>query len=102
MKKINAVLFFMTLMFGVFTLKAETSQGDSLKQDSPSITKVDSTSAVVKKSQFVEMADRLRADGKIWVVVAIILVVLAGFLTYVVMLDRKIGKLEKALKDRQS
>lgn len=102
MKKIKAVLLVTTLMFGVFILKAETSQGDSTKQKSPSITKVDSTSSVVKKSEFVEMADRLRADGKIYVVVAIILVILAGFLTYLVILDKKIGKLEKSLKDRQS
>lgn len=102
MKKIKTVLLVTTLMFGVFVLKAETSQGDSTKQESPSITKVDSTSSVIKKSEFVEMADRLRADGKIYVVVAIILVILAGFLTYLVILDKKIGKLEKALKDRQS
>ena len=102
MKKIKTVLLVTTLMFGVFILKAETSQGDSTKQESPSITKVDSTSSVIQKSEFVEMADRLRADGKIYVVVAIILVILAGFLTYLVILDKKIGKLEKALKDRQS
>ncbi|RAV99924.1 hypothetical protein DQQ10_16970 [Pseudochryseolinea flava] len=73
---------------------------DSLTLRSPSITKVDSATSVVKKSEFIEMADRLRADGKIYVVVAIILTILGGVLTYLILLDRKIGKLEKALKNR--
>lgn len=46
----------------------------------------------------VDMADRLRADGKIWVVVLVIAVVFAGIITYLVRLDRQIGKLEKEVK----
>ncbi|GAA4454953.1 hypothetical protein GCM10023189_22160 [Nibrella saemangeumensis] len=49
-------------------------------------------------SDQVEMADRLRADGKIWVVVLVIAVVFAGIVTYLVRLDRQIGKLEKDVK----
>lgn len=45
-------------------------------------------------AQDVEMADILRQDGKIWVVVAVITVVFAGIIGYLVSLDRKIGKLE--------
>ncbi|UTA69166.1 MULTISPECIES: CcmD family protein [Emticicia] len=47
--------------------------------------------------QEVEMADKMRADGKIWVVVAVIGLVLAGIITYLVLLDRKISKIEKGL-----
>ena len=43
----------------------------------------------------VEMADRLRADGKIWVVVAVIAAVFAGIVLYLVRLDRQVSKLEK-------
>lgn len=43
----------------------------------------------------VEMADAMRADGKIYVVVAVILTILAGLILYVITIDRKIGKLEK-------
>jgi hypothetical protein len=43
----------------------------------------------------VEMADRLRADGKIWVVVAVIAAVFAGIIIYLVRLDMRLGKLEK-------
>lgn len=43
----------------------------------------------------VEMADRFRADGKIYVVVAVVLIVLVGLLVYLISLDRKVSKLEK-------
>ncbi|QIX63509.1 CcmD family protein [Hymenobacter lutimineralis] len=42
-----------------------------------------------------EMADTLRQDGKIYVVVAVIAVVLAGLLVYLISLDRKLTRLEK-------
>lgn len=46
----------------------------------------------------VEMADTMRANGKIYVVVGIILIVLIGFILYLFALDRKIGRLEKMVK----
>ena len=46
----------------------------------------------------VEMADTLRANGKIYVVVVIIAVVIAGLIVYLINLDRKIGRLEKEIK----
>ncbi|OUJ69340.1 CcmD family protein [Hymenobacter crusticola] len=46
-----------------------------------------------------EMADTLRQNGKIYVVVAVIAVVLTGLLVYLISLDRKIGRLERELKD---
>jgi hypothetical protein len=49
-------------------------------------------------TQQVEMADRLRADGKIYVVVAVLGAILLGLILYVVRLDRKITKLEKDIK----
>ena len=48
-------------------------------------------------NQSVEMADRFRADGKIYVVVAVILVILIGMFVYLVRLDGKISKVEKEL-----
>ena len=49
--------------------------------------------------QTVEMADRLRADGKIWVVVAVIATVFFGIILYLVRLDAKLGKLEREVKE---
>jgi K+-transporting ATPase A subunit len=43
----------------------------------------------------VEMADTMRSEGKIYVVVAIMLVILLGLFTYLFLLDRKVGKIEK-------
>jgi CcmD family protein len=45
----------------------------------------------------VEMADAMRSEGKIYVVVAIMLVIFFGLIAYVVLLDRKLSKLEKEL-----
>lgn len=45
----------------------------------------------------VQMADQMRADGKIWVVVGVIVIVFVGIITYLVLLDRKISKIEKSL-----
>lgn len=42
----------------------------------------------------VEMADTMRSDGKIYVVIAVILTILFGLIFYVWRLDRKITKLE--------
>lgn len=48
-------------------------------------------------AQPVEMADTMRSEGKIYVVVAILLLIFAGVITYLVMLDRKISRIEKKL-----
>lgn len=42
-----------------------------------------------------EMADVMRSNGKIYVVVAVILTIFAGIILYLIRLDRKITKLEK-------
>ena len=52
-------------------------------------------------SNGVEMADQLRADGKIWVVVAVIAAVFAGIIIYLIRLDSQIGKLEKEVKNQK-
>jgi hypothetical protein len=43
----------------------------------------------------VEMADGMRQSGKIYVVIAVILTILAGLIFYIIRLDRKISRLEK-------
>jgi hypothetical protein len=42
-----------------------------------------------------EMADSLRRDGKIYVVVLVLATIFAGIIAFLVRLDRKINKLEK-------
>ncbi len=43
----------------------------------------------------VEMADTLRANGKIYVVVVILSIIFIGIAGYLVVIDRKLSKLEK-------
>ena len=43
----------------------------------------------------VEMADTMRSNGKIYVVIAVILTIFAGIIFYLIRLDRKISKIEK-------
>ncbi len=47
----------------------------------------------------VEMADTMRQSGKIYVVVAVILTIFAGFIFYMVRLDKKVSALEKDITD---
>ena len=41
------------------------------------------------------MADTMRGNGKIYVVVTIILTIFAGLIFYLIRIDRKITKIEK-------
>lgn len=43
----------------------------------------------------VEMADSMRSNGKIYIVVAVCLTILVGLFLYVFSLDRKLSKAEK-------
>ena len=45
--------------------------------------------------QKTEMADLMRSNGKIYVVIAVIITILAGLIIYLRRVDRRIGKLEK-------
>ena len=46
----------------------------------------------------VEMADTMRSNGRIYVVVAVVVTILLGLILYVARLDRKITRLEKENK----
>ena len=47
----------------------------------------------------IEMADAWRANGKIYVVIAVIVSLLIGLVLFLVLLERRVNKLEKELKD---
>lgn len=48
----------------------------------------------------IEMADLMRSEGKIYVLVGIIGIIFGGILVYIIHTDRKVAKLEKLLKDQ--
>jgi CcmD family protein len=43
----------------------------------------------------IEMADQFRADGKIYVVISVVLLILLGLFIYLFSLDKKVTRLEK-------
>ncbi|MGB3848987.1 MAG: CcmD family protein [Tunicatimonas sp.] len=45
----------------------------------------------------VEMADIMRQEGKIYVVVAVMLLLFSGFVVYTIRIDQKVSRLEKEL-----
>jgi hypothetical protein len=55
------------------------------------------TTFVQETMQEVEMADLMRSNGKIYVVVAVSTIILTGLILYLVTLDKRISKLEKEI-----
>jgi uncharacterized transporter YbjL len=45
-----------------------------------------------------EMADTMRSNGKIYVVVAVLATIFAGIFIYLVLIDRKVSRIEKSGK----
>ncbi|HEY4155560.1 MAG TPA: CcmD family protein [Puia sp.] len=70
------LFFSVTGMLIVFFVRAQ----DSLRNEKP------------------QMADAMRSNGKIYVVVAVLLVILAGLFLYLFQTDRKLTRLEQKLK----
>ena len=51
--------------------------------------------AITLHAQDAQMADAMKENGKIFVVIAVMLTILAGLVIYLVRLDKKISRLEK-------
>lgn len=51
-------------------------------------------------AQDIPMADEMRANGKIYVVVAVLVTILLGMIIYLISIDRKLKKLEKEQKTK--
>jgi len=54
-----------------------------------------SSLCVFAQNNDIEMADTLRSSGKIYVVVAVLLIILTGLIIFLIRIDRKVNKLEK-------
>ena len=52
-------------------------------------------------AQAVEMADTFRSEGKIYVVIAVMSVILIGLFIYLFTIGNKISRLEKKLGERK-
>jgi succinate dehydrogenase hydrophobic anchor subunit len=51
-----------------------------------------------QSSEKVEMADVMRSNGKIYIVVVVLLIILTGLFMYLFTIDKKITKVEKSIK----
>ena len=56
--------------------------------------------SLLNKANEVEMADVMRSNGKIYVVVGVLLAILIGLIVYLISIDRKLSRLEKELKQK--
>jgi len=83
-KKVYALLLVLSCWFFATAVYAQDNTGQ--------LRTVDSASA-----QRIEMADQLRSNGKIYVVVVVVVIILLGLILYVTRLDRKITRLEKEI-----
>lgn len=57
-----------------------------------------SISLFAQENNQVEMADQLYQSGKIYVVVGVLAIIFIGIVSYLVIIDRKLNKLEKEKK----
>ena len=48
-------------------------------------------------AQSVEMADAMRENGKIYVVVGVLSIIFTGIVIFLITIDRKVSKLEKEI-----
>ncbi len=71
----------------------------SPKQDSTSTNGKQKITERDYNNAEIEMADAWRDNGKIYVVVATIASIVGGIVFYLIILDRKVGKLEKQMEE---
>ena len=49
-----------------------------------------------------EMADTMRSEGKIYVVVAILVIIFVGLIAYLISMDRKVARIEKKISEKKA
>lgn len=49
-----------------------------------------------------EMADTLRSNGKIYVVVGVILTIFLGIIAFLIKIDNSVSKIEKTLSEKEN
>ena len=73
----------------------------SLKKKAAILASVVCNSLFAQQINDVEMADVMHANGKIYVVVAVLCIIFIGIVVYLISIDRKISKTEEALRQAQ-
>ena len=55
---------------------------------------------VLAQDNGIEMADAMVQNGKIYIVIGVLSIILVGIVLYLVALDRRIGKMEKEVNNK--
>jgi hypothetical protein len=58
------------------------------------------SSAANAQTTEVVMADGFYSEGKIYVVIGVVMLIFTGIIIYLISLDRKLNRIEKALKEK--
>ncbi|MAC86424.1 MAG: CcmD family protein [Flavobacteriales bacterium] len=53
------------------------------------------TQGIAQQNNVIEMADVMRSNGKIYVVVAVLATIFIGLMIYLIRIDKKVQKLEE-------
>jgi hypothetical protein len=85
-------IFYLVILM-IVTIASFAQDKGAATTDSLSATTADAPNRV-------EMADALRSNGKIYVVVLIILIVFAGMIFYLFLMDKKVKKLENMVREK--
>lgn len=80
--------------------KTDSAAFAATKVELASSLAADTTATSGAPQQKVEMADVMRSEGKIYVVVGIVLIVLVLMLLYLFTIDRNVKRLEKLLAEK--
>ncbi len=59
------------------------------------------SSLLAQSANEVTMADTFRQEGKIYVVVAVMLLIFSGLVVYAIRIDRKVSRLEKEIYNNE-
>lgn len=79
--------YILLLCFSIASFFVQAQQADKIKIEEKDYA-----------NREIPMADKFREEGKIYVVIAVILTILSGIIVYLVVLDKKISTLEKQVK----
>ena len=60
------------------------------------------TQAQAPVSETVDMADGMRSNGKIYVVVGVLVIILIGLFAYLISIDRKVSRVEKSIEENKN
>lgn len=63
------------------------------------LTFLSAVQLLAQSTDEVAMADTFRQEGKIYVVVAVMLLIFSGLIVYAIRIDQKVSKLEKELSE---